>query len=49
VRARTGAGKKSIKIRCVTLQSLVHNSCNASYVMHLQVDHTPKIEVGEVV
>jgi hypothetical protein len=45
--ARTGMGKKNIKIKCVTFQNLVHNSCNARHVTHLQVEHTPKIEVGE--
>jgi hypothetical protein len=41
-------GEKRIKIKCVTLQSLVHNSCNARHVVHLQVDHTQKIEVDEI-
>jgi hypothetical protein len=26
--ARTDIGEKSIKVRCVTFQNLVHNSCN---------------------
>jgi hypothetical protein len=38
-------GDKRIKIRCVIFQSLVYNSCNASYVTH---DHTPKNLDGEV-
>jgi hypothetical protein len=41
-------GEKSIIIRCVTFKNLVHNSCNVKHVTHLQVDHTPKIEVGEL-
>jgi hypothetical protein len=40
-------GEKNIKIRCVTFQNLVYNSWNVRHVTHLQVDHTPKIEVGD--
>jgi hypothetical protein len=45
---RPDVGEKRIKFRCVTFQILVHNSCNASYVTHLQVDLTPKKFDGKV-
>jgi hypothetical protein len=34
--------EKNIIFRSVTFQNIVHNSCNARHVTHLQVGHTPK-------
>jgi hypothetical protein len=39
-------GWEKYKIRCFIFQNLVQNSCNTTYVTHLQVGLTPKIEVG---
>jgi hypothetical protein len=46
--ARLNVGEKNIIFRSVTFQNLVHNSCNARHVTHLQVDLSLKNLIGLV-
>jgi hypothetical protein len=45
---RPNLGEKSIIFGSVTLQNLVHNSCNARLVAHLQVDLPLKNLISQV-
>jgi hypothetical protein len=46
--ARLDVGENSIIFRSITFQNLVHNSCNAMHVTHLQVDLLLKNLIGQV-
>jgi hypothetical protein len=46
--ARLNVGEKSIIFRSVTFQILVHNSYNARYLTHMQVDLSLKNLIGQV-
>jgi hypothetical protein len=48
VGARLNVGEKSIIFRSVTFQILVHNSYNARYLTHMQVDLSLKNLIGQV-